>query len=365
MATSNQTHAPTQTLQLSWPALGLRPGYLAGLLLLLVLAFLASLALGSVKIPLGDIVQILTGAEPANRAWTTIVMQFRLPKAATATLAGAALALSGLQMQTVFRNPLAGPFVLGISSGASLGVALVVLATGTAVTGLLAALGFYGNIGIVVAASLGSGLVLFLVMLVSGRVNNMSLLILGLLFGYATSAVVTILLFFTIAERIQAYIAWTFGSFAGVTWSQLQVLGPAILAALLIAWIAAKPLNALLLGETYARSLGLNIRRTRFWILVSASLLAGTVTAFCGPIGFLGIAVPHLARSLFGTSDHRTLVPAVVLLGAITALLADIVAQLPGSQTILPLNAVTALLGAPVVGWMILRRRNLQAAFGS
>jgi iron complex transport system permease protein len=282
----------------------------------------------------------------------------------TAVLAGSALAISGLQMQTLFRNPLAGPFVLGINSGASLGVALVVLSFGTATSGLLAALGFLGNFGIVVAASLGSGLVLFLVMIVARRVNNMTLLILGLLFGYATSAIVSVLLYFAIAERIQAYITWTFGSFGGVTWGQLQVLAPAVLLALAIAWLSAKPLNALLLGEAYARSLGLTVQRARFLILTSASILAGAITAFCGPIAFIGVAVPHLCRSLFNSSDHRVLVPATIMMGAIVALTADLIAQLPGSQTVLPLNAVTALIGAPVVAWVILRKRNLRATFG-
>jgi iron complex transport system permease protein len=265
-------------------------------------------------------------------------------------------------MQTMFRNPLAGPFVLGINSGASLGVALVVLAVGTGST-LLAGLGLLSDFGIVVAASLGAGLVLFLVLAVARRVETMTLLILGLMFGYATSALVSVLLYFSIAERIQAYIAWTFGSFGGVTWRQMQVMAPAVLLGLAIAWLSAKPLNALLLGETYAQSLGLSVRRARIGVLVSASLMAGAITAFCGPIGFVGVAVPHLCRSLFGTSNHRLLIPASILLGGIVALVADLLAQLPGSQITLPLNAVTALIGAPVVTWVILRQRNLRSSF--
>jgi iron complex transport system permease protein len=350
--------------EITWPRLGIRPFLLLSLFLLLLVIAALSLALGSVQIPLSEIVTILLGGEAARETWTTIVINFRLPKTLTAVLAGSALAISGLQMQTLFRNPLAGPFVLGINSGASLGVALVVLSTGTAATGLLATLGLLGNFGIILAASLGSALVLFAVMAVAHRVNNMTLLILGLLFGYATSAVVSILLYFAIAERIQAYIAWTFGSFGGVTWGQLQVLAPAVLFGLLIAWLSAKPLNALLLGEAYARSLGLTVRQARFLILTSASILAGAITAFCGPIAFIGVAVPHLCRSLFNSSDHRVLVPATIMMGAIVALTADLIAQLPGSQTVLPLNAVTALIGAPVVAWVILRRRNLRATFG-
>ena len=332
------------------------------LLLALLGVFLLSLFVGSVRIPLGDILQVLLGGTAERETWTTIVLKVRLPKAVTAVLAGSALSVSGLQMQTMFRNPLAGPFVLGINSGASLGVALVVLAVGTGST-LLAGLGLLSDFGIVVAASLGAGLVLFLVLAVARRVETMTLLILGLMFGYATSALVSVLLYFSIAERIQAYIAWTFGSFGGVTWRQMQVMAPAVLLGLLIAWLSAKPLNALLLGETYAQSLGLSVRRARFSVLVSASLMAGAITAFCGPIGFVGVAVPHLCRSLFSTSNHRLLIPATILLGGIVALVADLLAQLPGSQITLPLNAVTALIGAPVVTWVILRQRNLRSSF--
>ncbi|MEZ4594135.1 MAG: iron ABC transporter permease [Chloroflexota bacterium] len=332
------------------------------LLLALLGVFMLSLFVGSVRIPLDEIVRVLLGGTAERETWTTIVLKVRLPRAVTAVLAGSALSVSGLQMQTMFRNPLAGPFVLGINSGASLGVALVVLAVGTGST-LLAGLGLLSDFSIVVAASLGAGLVLFLVLAVARRVETMTLLILGLMFGYATSALVSVLLYFSIAERIQAYIAWTFGSFGGVTWRQMQVMAPAVLLGLAIAWLSAKPLNALLLGETYAQSLGLSVRRARVSVLVSASLMAGAITAFCGPIGFVGVAVPHLCRSLFGTSNHRLLVPATILLGGIVALVADLLAQLPGSQITLPLNAVTALIGAPVVTWVILRQRNLRSSF--
>lgn len=333
------------------------------LVLVLVGVFLLSLFVGSVRIPLDEILGILVGVTPAKETWATIVWKFRLPKALTAVLAGSALSVSGLQMQTMFRNPLAGPFVLGINSGASLGVALVVLAVGTTGSTLLAGLGLLSDFGIVVAASLGAGLVLFLVLGVARRVETMTLLILGLMFGYATSALVSVLLYFSIAERIQAYIAWTFGSFGGVTWSQMRVMAPTVLLGLIIAWLSAKPLNALLLGETYAYSLGLSVRQARIAVLVSASLMAGAITAFCGPIGFVGIAVPHLCRSLFGTSNHRVLIPATILLGGVVTLVADLIAQMPGSQTTLPLNAVTALIGAPVVTWVILRQRNLRSSF--
>lgn len=338
---------------------------LTALIIGLIAIFLLSLSLGSVSIPVEQIVTILFGGTAEKTSWATIVLKFRLPKAITAALAGAALAASGLQMQTLFRNPLADPFVLGISSGASLGVALVVLVAGVAGgSALLAGVSLVGDVSLALASIVGSALVLLLVMAVARRVQStMTLLILGLMFGYATSALVSVLLYFSIAERIQAYISWTFGSFGGVTWSQLQVFGPIVVAALLFSHLLVKPLNALLLGETYARSMGLNVRLARLGIIATSASLAGVVTAFCGPIGFLGIAVPHLCRSLFRTSDHRLLMPAVVLLGGILAVAADILAQLPGSQLMLPLNAVTALLGAPVVTWVILHQRNLRESF--
>jgi len=355
-----QAPSGTGARSADWPRLGMRRLVLLGLLLALAGVFLLSLTLGSVEIPLRDIARILVGEEPARQTWTTIVLKFRLPKAITATLAGAALAVAGLQMQTLFRNPLADPFVLGINSGASLGVALVVLSVGVAgvsATSMLAGLGLLGNFGLTLAASLGAGLVLGLMLFVARRVpSTTTLLIMGLMVGYAAAALVSLLLYFSIAERIQAYINWTFGSFGGVTWSQLHALIPTVLLALAVAMTLAKPLNALLLGETYAQTMGLNVRRARLAIILSAAVLAGAVTAFCGPIGFLGIAVPHLARNLFRSSDHRLLLPACALLGALLALVADIIAQMPGTQTVLPLNAVTALIGAPVVAWVILRR---------
>ena len=348
----------------------LAPGLLlAGLALIALAVFLLSLAVGSVRIPIDEIVAVLLGGDASKPAWATIVLKFRLPKALTAMLAGAALSVSGLQMQTLFRNPLAGPFVLGISSGASLGVALAVLLAGVAVglggsTSLLAGISLAGDTSLALSAIAGSGLVLLLVMSVARKVQSgMTILILGLMFGYTTSALVSVLIYFSVAERIQAYISWTFGSFGGVTWRQLQVMAPAIVLGLAGGHLLMKPLNALLLGETYALSLGLNVGRVRLGVIGSSAVLAGVVTAFCGPIGFLGIAVPHLCRSLLHTSDHRLLLPAVSFMGATLALGADIVAGLPGSQLTLPLNAVTALLGAPVVIWVILRQRNLREAF--
>ncbi len=326
------------------------------LFLSLVLLGLASLALGSVHIPLQDVLSILAGGEASRPAWSTIVLDFRLPRTLAALLAGAGLAVSGLLMQTLFRNPLAGPYVLGISSGASVGVAFLILGGGTA---FLARFGLLGDLGVIVAASLGAAVVLALVLAVARRVHPLTLLILGVLFGYGALALVTLLVHFSPPQKVRAYLAWTFGSFSGVTWGQLALLAPLIVLGLLLAFLAAKALNALLLGETYGRTLGLEVGRLRVLLLSATSILAGGVTAFCGPIGFLGVAVPHLARALLATADHRLLLPATALAGASLALLADLVSRLPGSQEVLPLNAVTALLGAPVIAWVILRRSTL------
>jgi len=329
------------------------------LLLCLILAFLLDLGFGAVNIPIHEVMNILLGQEAEKTTWTNIILKFRLPKALTATLAGAALGVSGLQMQTLFKNPLAGPFVLGISSGASLGVALVLLTASLTVPTLLTDLGMIGDFSLVIAASFGAASVLGLMLVVSRRVQDtMTLLILGLLFGYATSAMVSILLQFSSQERIQSYIMWTFGSFTGVTWQQLAILTPVICVGLLIAVLQSKSLNALLLGESYARSLGLTVQKTRFSVISSASILAGAITAFCGPIAFLGVAIPHLCRSLFNTSDHRILIPSVIIMGAILALFADLVSQTLINQMVLPLNAITALIGTPVVTWVILQRNS-------
>ncbi len=346
--------------------LGLRPLLLIGLLAGLALIFLIALAVGSVTIPFDQIIAVLLGGEAEKASWTNIVLKFRLPKALTATLAGAALGVSGLMMQTFFRNPLAGPYVLGISSGASLGVAVVVLSAGTVGGTMLAGLGLTGDLLLATAAAMGAGATMLIVLLVASRVqSSMTLLILGLMMGYLVSAMVSMLLYFSIPERIQAYINWTFGSFGSVTWDQMPILAVGVVLGLLISLLLTKALNALLLGEGYARSLGLNVTLMRLAVVGSTALLTGIVTAFCGPIGFVGIAVPHLTRSLFNTSDHRLLVPGTILLGAMIALVAAILAEVPGNNLVLPLNAVTALIGAPVVIFVILRQRNLQKSFGA
>ncbi len=330
------------------------------LLLVFAIAFVLSIAIGTVNISISSVLRVLLGGEAERDTWRTIILQIRLPKALTAVLAGAALAIAGLQMQTLFRNPLADPYVLGVSSGASLGVAVAVLGTGFVMgaAGSMFASGLtaLGALGVVGAASLGAALVLMLTIAVSRFVqNNLTLLVFGLMIGYLTSALVSLMLFFSNPERMQAYLLWTFGSFGGTTWAQLQVLAPVILVALLAAIASAKAMNALLLGETYARSLGISITRTRIWITVTASLLAGAITAFCGPIGFLGIAVPHLARNILRSADHRVLAWACVLMGASLALLCDLATHF--GSVALPLNATTSLIGAPVVVWVILRQR--------
>jgi iron complex transport system permease protein len=331
----------------------------AALTLGLIGVFLLSLALGSTSIPLRRVVMALLNGSAGGDSVFMIVTTVRLPRSVTAMLAGAALGIAGLQMQTLFRNPLADPFALGISSGASLGVALVVLGSGYGpATAFGTAMGMRGDALITAAAIAGAAVVLGLVLAVSSHIANpTTVLILGLMFGYAVSAVVTVLVGASQPERLQQWAQWGFGSFSGVTWQRLRLFGPLTACGVLIAFAMTKQLNALLLGENYARSMGLAVRRARVLTMLGASSLGAVVTAFCGPIAFLGIAVPHLCRGLLRSSDHRVLVPAVVLMGAAVALVAQIVSLLPGSAGVLPLNAVTSLMGAPVVVAVLLRSR--------
>jgi iron complex transport system permease protein len=334
-------------------------------LVLLLVAFLVlELSLGTVVIPFKSVISILSGGHDGGEAWRNIVLLFRLPRALTAMFAGAALGVAGLMMQTLFRNPLAEPYILGVSSGASLGVALVVMVTeGLGWDLLLERAGIMGSTALVVAATVGAMAVLGVVLSFARRVEgNTTLLIIGLMFGYLASAVVNILMQFSVEHQMQRYVTWTFGSFGSVTWHQMKVFAPTLSVGIVLALLLVKPLNAFLLGDGYARSMGVNVRRVRFWIITGAAILAGTVTAYCGPIAFLGIAVPHLCRLLWKTSDHRELLPAVVLMGATLALFADRVAQVPGGQIALPLNSVTSLIGAPVVVAVILRRRHVMEA---
>lgn len=332
------------------------------LVLLLVVAF--NISLGSVRIPLMDIINTIFGVEGVKDSWVYIIQNYRLPKIITAILAGIALSASGLQMQTMFRNPLADPFILGINSGASLGVAIAIMGS-TMVGGMfLPASNSLSELGIVFAASLGSGLVMGLILLAGRMVkSSTTLLILGLMFGSATGALVSLLIYFSSPERVKAYSVWSYGAFNGVTWQQLEVMVPVVLVVIGLLFFLPKGLNALLLGEEYAKTMGLNTKRMRFLILLNASILTGTVTAFCGPIGFVGVAVPHIARNLFKTSNHKVLIPAVIVIGAIVAVAADLISQMPGSQLVLPINVVTSLFGAPFVVWVVMRQKRGGTSF--
>ena len=328
------------------------------LLCLVFILFILDILIGPVTIPIKDILEIITTGESMNPAWKTIIVGFRIPKAITAVIAGMALSVSGLQMQTIFRNPLAGPYVLGISSGASLGVALVILGFPP-----LFAQGNINPLSIwvqIMAAWIGAAAVLLLIMAISFRVRDiMTILILGVLFGSATSAIVSILQYFSHQEQLKAFVVWSMGNLGNVTRGQLTVMSFTVLAGLIIAIFSGKMLNVMLLGESYAKSMGLNIMLSRIVVFISTSILAGTVTAFCGPIGFIGIAVPHITRILFKSADHRLLIPAVIMMGGILLLLSDIISQLPGGERTLPVNSVTALIGIPVVIWVIFRNRKI------
>jgi iron complex transport system permease protein len=325
------------------------------LLGIIVLAFLLDVALGSVHIPLKQVVKVLFNADQGDESWIYIIQKIRLPKALTAVIVGCGMSVSGLQMQTLFRNPLAGPSVLGITAGASLGVALVMLSTGT-ITSIytIKELGISGSWLIIIASSLGAALIMLIIVAISSSLkDNVIVLIIGVMIGNITLSVISIWQYFSSPELIKDYLMWTFGSLGGVTGSQLLLLAAVVLTGLLISFFSSKLLDALLLGDNYARSMGLTVNRARLLIVGSTSLLAGGITAFCGPIGFIGIAVPHLARALFNTSNHRLLIPVCCLIGIALMLICDIIAQLPGSQTVLPINVITALVGSPVVIWVI------------
>lgn len=325
--------------------------------LLLVILFVASLLLGSVSLQVKEVLGGILGQEvdPQTRI---LVTHFRLPKAITALVVGAALSASGLQMQTLFRNPLAGPYVLGISSGASLGVSLFLL--GAPLLGVSVASETLRNIGVVGSAWIGAALILAVIMAVSVRLKDiMAILILGMMFGSAASAIVQILQYLSPDSALKSFVVWTMGSLSGVSLQQLGLMSGIVVAGLALSIYLIKPLNLLLLGENYARTMGLNIRWIRFLLFASTTLLAGTVTAFCGPIGFIGIAVPHVARMLTGNADHRVLMPASMLMGSVTMLLCDIIAQLPGHEMVLPVNTITALLGIPIIVLVIVRNRKI------
>ncbi|MCB4808784.1 iron ABC transporter permease [Tamlana sp. 62-3] len=328
------------------------------LTLVLILCFIINISLGSVLIPLKSIFGIVTGQVPENTSWEFIVINYRLPKALTAIIVGSGLGISGLLMQTLFKNPLAGPFVLGITSGASLGVAIAIM--GASFFGGVMAGVLISKWSIVIAASLGSFLVLLTVLIVSNKVRDtMALLIIGLMFGSITAAIISVLTYFSTAEELQQFVFWRFGSLGNLSWQELVIFSIIYCIGLLLSLASIKALNTLLLGDNYAKSLGLNLKKTRLTIIIATSLLAGTITAFAGPIAFIGLAIPHITRQIFTTSNHKILLPAVFLLGSIIMLICDTIAQLPGLEYFLPINAITCLVGAPVVIWLLVRKRKM------
>jgi iron complex transport system permease protein len=313
--------------------------------------------LGSVSIPVKEIINSFIGNTMQKESWEIILWNFRLPKAFTAIFVGMALSISGLLMQTLFRNPLAGPYVLGLSSGASLGVAFVILGAGF-LPSFLANI-FLSSYGIVLASALGSALVLIAVLAVSQKLKDtMAILIVGLMFGSLTSAVVSVLSYFSTAEQLQKFTFWSLGSLANLSWKEVSLLFIITFIGIILSFLVIKPLDALLLGEKYAKSLGVNFKKTRYIIIFATSILAGSITAFVGPIAFIGLAVPHISKLLFQTSNHYILFWSTLLIGAIILLFCDIIAQCPGQDITLPINAVTSIIGAPIVIWLLVRKRN-------
>lgn len=339
-----------------------RPVYIILLLVAIVVLMVANLLIGSVRIPVADVCGILIGAE-SNEIWENIIWKSRLPQALTAIVAGAGLAVSGLQMQTVFRNPLAGPSVLGISNGSALGVAFVVLLSGRLGGVALSRLGYLGDAAMSIAAIVGALAVMMLIVWISQRVRgNVTLLIIGVMIGYLATAIIGVLKFLSPEEDVKAFVVWGLGSFSRVSGDEM-VLFVVLMAILLpLSFLLVKSMNLLLLGDRYAANLGLNIRRARLLVILCSGVLVAIVTAYCGPIMFIGLAVPHLARALFRTSDHRVLIPATMLCGAALALVCNLIARMPGFEGALPVNSVTALVGAPVIAAVLFRRRKDDAS---
>lgn len=333
--------------------------YGIALILVILLLLGANLLFGSVHIPADAVWSILTGHPVEKASWRFILLESRIPQAITALLCGAALAASGLMLQTAFNNPLAGPSILGINSGASLGVALVMLAGGgTIATGMFSLSGFFA---VILGAFIGSMIVMGLILFFSTLIkSNVMLLIIGIMIGYITSSAISLLNFFATAEGVHSYIIWGMGNFGGVSLQQLPYFSAICAAGLLISILLIKPLNALLLGTRYAENLGVNIRRTRNLLLIATGLLTAITTAFCGPIAFIGLAVPHIARLMLGTSNHNSLLPVTLLTGGVIALLCNLICVLPGESGIIPLNAVTPILGAPVIIYVIVNQRKIQ-----
>ena len=339
-----------------------RPVYIILLLVAIVVLMVANLLIGSVRIPVADVCGILIGAE-SNEIWENIIWKSRLPQALTAIVAGAGLAVSGLQMQTVFRNPLAGPSVLGISNGSALGVAFVVLLSGRLGGVALSRLGYLGDAAMSIAAIVGALAVMMLIVWISQRVRgNVTLLIIGVMIGYLATAIIGVLKFLSPEEDVKAFVVWGLGSFSRVSGDEMLLFVVLMAILLPLSFLLVKSMNLLLLGDRYAANLGLNIRRARLLVILCSGVLVAIVTAYCGPIMFIGLAVPHLARALFRTSDHRVLIPATMLCGAALALVCNLIARMPGFEGALPVNSVTALVGAPVIAAVLFRRRKDDAS---
>jgi len=335
------------------------------LLVLIIVLFLFNIGFGSVSISINDIFKVLSGNVASKASYTSIIYKSRLPQTITAMLAGAGLAVGGLQMQTLFRNPLAGPSILGISSGAGLGVALVVLFAGNVLGVTISGYGLLGHMTVVGAAFLGAFFILMLIVFFAQALrDNTILLIVGIMVGYATSAIIGVMKFYSPKEDVHAYVIWGLGSFSNVTWEHLMVLIPIVIVGLLMSLLLIKPLNVLVLGENYAENLGINIKHTRLFILCCTGILTAAITAFCGPIAFLGLAVPHLTKGLFRTSDQKILMPAVMFAGAVLALFCNLIARMPGFDGALPINVVTGLIGAPIVISVIIKRFKLNGLNG-
>jgi len=325
----------------------------------LIVLFFVNISLGSITIPFKEIYTSLTGGQSSKSTWEYIIINYRLPKAITAVLVGMGLSISGLLMQTLFRNPLAGPYVLGLSSGASLGVAFVILGASILPSFLSGIL--LSPYGIVLASTLGSTSVLLLVLLVSQRLRDtMAILIVGLMFGSFTSSVVGVLTYFSSAEQLQKFTFWSMGNLGNLSWSSILILTICVFLGLFLSLLSIKPLNALLLGENYAKSMGLNFNKARLIIILATSILAGSITAYAGPIAFIGLAVPHIAKLVFQTSNHTVLFWSTLLFGAAIMLICDVVSQMPGMEITLPINAITSILGAPVVIWLLVRKMSFK-----
>jgi iron complex transport system permease protein len=325
----------------------------------LIVLFFVNISLGSITIPFKEIYTSLSGGQSTKSTWEYIIINYRLPKAITAVLVGMGLSISGLLMQTLFRNPLAGPYVLGLSSGASLGVAFVIL--GASILPSFLSVILLSPYGIVLASTLGSTTVLLLVLLVSQRLRDtMAILIVGLMFGSFTSAVVGVLTYFSSAEQLQKFTFWSMGNLGNLSWSSILILTICVMLGLFLSLLSIKPLNALLLGENYAKSMGLNFNKARLIIILATSILAGSITAYAGPIAFIGLAVPHIAKLVFQTSNHTVLFWSTLLFGAGIMLICDVVSQMPGMEITLPINAITSILGAPVVIWLLVRKNSFK-----